>query len=175
MTDIHGPGRIRTRNPSKRAVAHQRFRLRGHRNRRELTLFNNYQQSEISVIFLHVLIFKLGNVRKASLLFNVFRKPHDWIWGPPSLLFERPGWFLYPGKNPSRRAADHSSPSTAEIRNKWSHLYMLSRGGQGHFFRLTPYYKTHKTNLPTPAADFILFFSRTPVQNKFPYCTCLNT
>ena len=33
-TDIHSPGGIRTRNPSKRATADPRLTLRGHRNRR---------------------------------------------------------------------------------------------------------------------------------------------
>ena len=31
--DIHAPGRIRTRNPSKRVAAYQQHRQRGHRNR----------------------------------------------------------------------------------------------------------------------------------------------
>jgi hypothetical protein len=37
-TDIHYPGGIRTRNPSKRAAADPRFRPRGHRDRLSLTL-----------------------------------------------------------------------------------------------------------------------------------------
>jgi len=32
-TDIHAPGRIRTRNPSKRVAAHTRLRPRGHWDR----------------------------------------------------------------------------------------------------------------------------------------------
>jgi hypothetical protein len=40
QTDIHVPGGIRTRNPSKRAAADLRLRPRGHRNSQSPFLFS---------------------------------------------------------------------------------------------------------------------------------------
>jgi len=49
-TDIHGPGGIRTRNPSKRTAADIRFRPRAHRDRLIEILFVKISLSDITLL-----------------------------------------------------------------------------------------------------------------------------
>jgi hypothetical protein len=44
-TDIHAPGVVRTRNPSKRVIAHRRPRTRGH-------WYRNYLHRHMSMVFI---------------------------------------------------------------------------------------------------------------------------
>ena len=124
QTYIHGPGGIRTRNPSKRAVADPRLRPGGHWDRRKLTFFNDYYlHSKISVILLYVRILKFGNVHEASPQFNCFASHMTESGAKPPIQQTR--LILFSVINPSGLVADHSFPPTAEIKNKWSHTSAL--------------------------------------------------
>jgi hypothetical protein len=48
-----------------------------------------------------------------SIIFCVPRHP-DWFWGPPSLLSSG-----YPGVKRPGREADHSSPTSTDVKNTW--------------------------------------------------------
>ena len=61
--------------------------------------------------------FESRNGKTLSLLQN---RP-DWLWGPPSLIFK---WVpeFFAGVKQQGHEVDHSSPSTAEVKNKWSYI-----------------------------------------------------
>jgi len=60
--------------------------------------------------------FESSNTKTLSLLQNW----PDWHWCPPSIIFK---WVpeFFAGVQQQRHEVDHSSPSTAEVKNKWSY------------------------------------------------------
>jgi hypothetical protein len=53
--------------------------------------------------------------------FSLHHRIQDWLWCPPSLLSNGyRGGALSPGAQRSGREADHSPPSSAEVKNAWS-------------------------------------------------------
>jgi hypothetical protein len=50
-------------------------------------------------------------------IFSSPRRP-DWFWGPPSLL-SNGYWKFSPGIKRPGREADHSPPTSAEVKNTW--------------------------------------------------------
>jgi hypothetical protein len=43
----------------------------------------------------------------------------DWLWGPPNLLFNGYWGALSPGVKRLGRKADHSPPTSAEVKKMW--------------------------------------------------------
>jgi hypothetical protein len=54
-----------------------------------------------------------------SIIFSFPRRP-DWLWGPPSLLCNGYAGALSPGLKRPGREADHSPPSSTEVRKRGS-------------------------------------------------------
>ena len=52
-------------------------------------------------------------------------KHPDRLWGPPNLLFSK-YWGYFPGVEWPMCEVNHSPPSNAEVRNKWSYAYAPS-------------------------------------------------
>jgi len=55
---------------------------------------------------------------------NFFSSPPrpDRLWGPPSVLSKATGGGFTPGVKRPKLEADHSIPSSAEIKNVWSNI-----------------------------------------------------
>jgi hypothetical protein len=52
--------------------------------------------------------------------FFLFKNVHERLWGPAGILFNRYRYF-FPGVRRPGREVDHSSSSTAEVKNEWSY------------------------------------------------------
>jgi hypothetical protein len=59
-------------------------------------------------------------VPEESSVFSSPRHP-DWLWDPPSLLFNGYQVFFSPGVKRPGREADHSPPTSAEVKKTWLH------------------------------------------------------
>ena len=54
---------------------------------------------------------------------NIFSSPRhaDWFWVPPSILLNGYHKGSFPGPKQLRRDVNHSSSSSVQVKNKWSH------------------------------------------------------
>jgi len=57
---------------------------------------------------------------------EIFHTCPDWLWGPPSLLYNR--YRVFPGVKQSGRGVDQPPPSSAEVKER-AELYLYSTSG----------------------------------------------
>jgi hypothetical protein len=114
-----------------------------------LDYLNTYMEPASSVS----IVTRLRAVRAGSIA-DIGREffsspPHpDHLWGPPSLIISNGYRGLFPGSKVIGREADHSPPSSAEVKNEWSytstHPYVFVAQGQLYLYRDT---YTQDTNM----------------------------